>query len=258
MKIQVRNIATMLGWLLVGLVCVPGIQWVIEVSVRSGFAGLNILDLPAAYLDFYSRLNHVLGWIWIPLPYVLFFLYRLSRSKPGHVSEPSGCTPLGLAAFKGDLAGIRLLLRKGTDINQVDKVGRTPLHLAVLNRQVEMVRALLDAGADVDAMDSKLGFRPLHLAARQGDADTSEMLVRYGADIDAQSRPGETALHLAVINGFPAVVAVLLKYLARLEVRDGEGKTALQYAQENGNTEIAGLIQAHISETWAYLRLSNG
>ena len=56
------------------------------------------------------------------------------------------------------------LIRRGADVNAVDKVGRTALHLASSAWRLGPVRSLLRAGSDIFATD-KEGFTPLMLAA---------------------------------------------------------------------------------------------
>ncbi len=253
MKVLLGIVADLLGWLVLGLALMPAILWLVHEYLLAGTPGLQKTGLFVFYLDFYSGLAGISGWLWVLAPYLL---YLLVRPRPD-TSEPQDCTPLGLAASRGDIESIKTLLGKAVDLNCQDRAGRTPLHLAALNERVDVVSALLEAGADVDATDEQFGCRPLHLSARQGHAGVSELLVRYGADLDARSLRGETALHLASINGQPAVVTILLKYLAQVDICDSNGTTPLQYAETNGNAEIADLIREHMSDTWAYLQLEN-
>jgi ankyrin repeat protein len=47
-----------------------------------------------------------------------------------------------------DLAAANELIKRGIDVNKMNKYGFTPLHVAVMNESLEMVNLLLDAGAD--------------------------------------------------------------------------------------------------------------
>ena len=63
-----------------------------------------------------------------------------------------GSTPLGWAAFAGDLPMLQLCLTKGADVHLKAKKGATPLHMAVWNGDnANIVEALLGAGADPQA-----------------------------------------------------------------------------------------------------------
>ncbi len=253
MRALPRQVTELIVWLIPGLALMPGILWLVYEYLQVGVGGQQDAGLLVFYLDFYRGRTGVSSWLWVLVPYLLFLPFR----PHSETRRPRGCTPLGLAAFKGDIARIRALLRKGANINRRDRSGRTPLHLAAFSEGVDVVRLLLEAGADVDITDRRFGFRPLHFSARQGDADVSELLVRYGADVDGRSLRGETALHLAVMNAHPAVVTMLLKYLARVDIHDSNNKTPLQYAEADGKSEIVDLIQNHVSDTWAYLQLVN-
>lgn len=253
MKALFRHAAVLLGWLVLGIALVPGILWLVHEYLLAAAPGPQDTGLFVYYLDFYSGQAGISGWLWVLAPYLL---YLLVRSRPA-ARQSWGCTPLGLAAFNGDIIKINELLGKGADINRQDRAGRTALHLAALHERVGVVRMLLDAGAEVDVTDLRFGYRPLHFSARKGNVGVSELLVRHGADLDAQTLRGKTALHLAVINGHPAVVTILLKYLARVDICDSHNRTPLQYAEANGQTEIVGLIREHVSDTWAYLQLVN-
>jgi ankyrin repeat protein len=56
----------------------------------------------------------------------------------------------------------------------------TPLHLAAFKGSVEMVELLLARGADPNARADK-GATPLSAASRQGHKKVEAVLVRHGA-----------------------------------------------------------------------------
>ncbi len=63
-------------------------------------------------------------------------------------SQPQGRTTLHLAAMKGYIQIVHMLLEKGIDINTRDSQGWTALHLAAETGQQAVVKLLLDRGAD--------------------------------------------------------------------------------------------------------------
>ena len=74
---------------------------------------------------------------------------------------PYGSTPLGWAAFAGDVPLVRLCLEKGAKPNARAKKGSTPLHMATWNGDhAEVVALLLEAGADPRAANGA-GLSPL-------------------------------------------------------------------------------------------------
>lgn len=101
-----------------------------------------------------------------------------------------------LAAYLGDLDGIRSLVEQSKDVEKKDKNGKTPLSYASLGGNVEIVRFLIDQNARLDAADEK-GMTPLHYAAFGNHEATVGLLLAGGADINADSDEG-TPLHMAV------------------------------------------------------------
>src|SRR5262245_2263064 len=104
-----------------------------------------------------------------------------------------GRTPLMLAAGRGRLDLVRLLLAAGADVHALDVWGFSALASACLGGKTAayegVVRELLAAGAKPDAL-------ALANAASSGSLAMVRMLVAAGADVNAVSRFG-TALHQA-------------------------------------------------------------
>jgi ankyrin repeat protein len=66
---------------------------------------------------------------------------------------PEGDTCLHIAAARGDLRAIRLLIACGLDPNAKGDMGATPLHSAHLSRQSEAAKLLTSLGADENLKD---------------------------------------------------------------------------------------------------------
>ncbi|RPB22045.1 ankyrin, partial [Terfezia boudieri ATCC MYA-4762] len=60
-------------------------------------------------------------------------------------------TALHIAAKKGHLEVVKVLLDKGATINAMTHVNRTALHMAAENGHLEVVKVLLDKGATINA-----------------------------------------------------------------------------------------------------------
>lgn len=93
-----------------------------------------------------------------------------------------GCTPLSIAAIKGDPALLQLLLEKGSLVNTSDEFGVTPLMQAAMYGHQAAVEWLLryDADANVKAQTGKTAFA---LASARGYAEIARLLApaREGA-----------------------------------------------------------------------------
>ena len=59
-------------------------------------------------------------------------------------SKTNGVTALGIAAYKGSVEIIDLLVRAGANINLTSKSGIGPLYLAIKSKKVEAVQKLVD------------------------------------------------------------------------------------------------------------------
>ncbi|XP_051474372.1 nuclear factor NF-kappa-B p100 subunit isoform X2 [Apus apus] len=113
-------------------------------------------------------------------------LAHLGSSAPYLLRLPSfhGLLPVHLAVKAKSLSCLDLLVRKGADVNAVERQGgRTPLHLAVEMENLNMVTHLVKKlGADVNSR-TFAGNTPLHLAAGLGSPTLTKLLLKAGADM---------------------------------------------------------------------------
>jgi len=103
----------------------------------------------------------------------------------------------------GDLATFRkAIVRKSTEVFEVDAEGQTPLHIASYEGHLEMVQQLVFLNAQVDATD-KRQWTPLHCAAAGGADNVSDahlkivaFLLDSGANPNALSLDETAPIHL--------------------------------------------------------------
>jgi len=84
------------------------------------------------------------------------------------------------AAAKGDLVDVQRHLKKGADVNALNKDGVTPLMLAVGAGNANLVTYLLDKGANANARN-KDGITPLRIATDLKHEDVVMFLEQHGA-----------------------------------------------------------------------------
>lgn len=104
-------------------------------------------------------------------------------------------TTLQLAAMCNDDRYMRVVLKAGVDINVKNDRGSTALAIAAERGNVDGVRLLVSlkwCNVDVDAMDDD-GKTALMLACAQGYVDIATTLVNAGADVNVRARLGPTA-----------------------------------------------------------------
>jgi ankyrin repeat protein len=108
--------------------------------------------------------------------------------------SPDGFRPLGLAAFFGHEAGVRLLLERGADVRARGEgaIRTTALEAATAADEAAIARLLLDAGAD-PASAQPDGFTPLHAAAANRNRELYDLLLERGADPAAVAGDGTSA-----------------------------------------------------------------
>jgi len=112
-----------------------------------------------------------------------------------------GFTLVGLACFFEQLSMVKLLIKKGADINMASnndfKV--TPLHSACAKSHIKIAELLLNNGADVNAKQQS-GVTALHSAAHNGADELVQLLIDNGADVNAKMVDGQTPLFMAKEN----------------------------------------------------------
>ncbi len=124
--------------------------------------------------------------------------------------NPEGFTPLGLAAFFGQVDAVKVLLDHGAAVDAADRsrFGNTALDAAVAANHADIVRVLLAAGANANVRDSAR-YTPLHRAAANGNAEIARLLLEGGADANAVRDEGKTPLADAMDRGHADLAEVL-------------------------------------------------
>lgn len=143
-------------------------------------------------------------------PKLLAFLLENSFS-PNGLEEGNKRTLLSLAAEKGKIEVLNLLLKYKADVHQKDEKGLTPLCYAVQNNHAEIVKKLVNEGAEIN-LSLEIENRkssPLAIAVRQRNPMITKLLLENGADSDMA---GEDLLTIAVKNDDRSIVAELVKY----------------------------------------------
>lgn len=108
-------------------------------------------------------------------------------------------TPLMLAAIRGELEIVRLLVEKGAEVN---RRGWSALHYAASGGHVPVVRYLVEQNAYIDA-ESPNKTTPLMMAARHQHLAAMRLLVELGADPSAVNEAGVAAADYMRMLGQP-------------------------------------------------------
>ncbi|KAK2584128.1 hypothetical protein KPH14_006564 [Odynerus spinipes] len=144
----------------------------------------------------------------------------------------------------GDLEKLVNVLACGYNANHTfrEYAHRTGLHIAADKGHLSCVHVLVQAGAQLDVMDRNQ-LTPLMLAASKGKADVVKYLVRIGADVTMKGEDGMTALHMAAKSGHLEVCQIILTECkvprTLVDSVDDGGWTSLIWACEFCHADVA-------------------
>ena len=148
---------------------------------------------------------------------------------------------------------VRFVIDMVRDVSAQDANGWSAVHLAASRGNVPLMRLLIEKGADVNRVCVCKGFldardwTPLQMAARRSRTEVVDLLLARDADHRPANSRGATALHQAVEGDTPAIVRALIDKGADTQAKDNEGQTPRDYAaeipDEKTRAEIAGLLK---------------
>ncbi|XP_046278193.1 ankycorbin isoform X3 [Marmota monax] len=209
---------------------------------------------------------------------VASLLGKKGASATKHDSE--GKTAFHLAATKGHVECLRVMVAHGVDVTAQDTTGHSALHLAAKNGHHECVKKLLQSKCPAEGIDSSGktalhyaaaqgcllavqvlsehkspvnlkdldGNIPLLLAVQSGHSEVCRFLLDHGADVNSRDKNGRTALMLACEIGSSTIVEALIKKSADLNLVDSLGHNALHYSKLSENAGIQSLLLSKISQ----------
>uniref|UniRef100_A0A2I2ZYT8 Retinoic acid induced 14 n=1 Tax=Gorilla gorilla gorilla TaxID=9595 RepID=A0A2I2ZYT8_GORGO len=175
---------------------------------------------------------------------VASLLGKKGASATKHDSE--GKTAFHLAAAKGHVECLRVMVTHGVDVTAQDTTGHSALHLAAKNSHHECIRKLLQSKCPAESVDSS-GKTALHYVKSKSEF-ICHFLLDHGADVNSRNKSGRTALMLACEIGSSNVVEALIKKGADLNLVDSLGHNALHYSKLSENAGIQSLLLSKISQ----------
>ena len=154
--------------------------------------------------------------------------------------------PLLIAAERGDLGTIRLLVDNAAHLVFKDEDGETVVHSAVRSGKKDVVDFFLSSKCAIDAK-RKEGWTPLRIAVDRADVEMVKLLVANHADVEVADAAGVTPLAAAETAGNAELVNVLraaqqaqaIEAQQRLESQWQEAKAA------NSIQAMEGFIKEH-------------
>ncbi|UCH92792.1 MAG: ankyrin repeat domain-containing protein [Candidatus Aminicenantes bacterium] len=151
--------------------------------------------------------------------------------------------PLHWAAEKGHLEVVEFLISKGADVNVKNVEDETPLHYASGYGHKDVVKLLVSKGAAVNEK-TKRGNTPLSYAAMRNQVDIIKFLIAKGADVTVTTQNGFTLLHHSAWEGSKEMIEMLISKGIPADAQTDFGRTPLQMAVLAGNLEAAKVLVA--------------
>lgn len=166
----------------------------------------------------------------------------------------NGISLLMIAARRGNLANVDLLLKHGADVNQRDETsndnrGDTALLVALYAGQEQVVHRLLKAGARMD-VKNMWDWGPMHMAAQSDCIACLELVRSHGFPLNspAPASRGETPAMLAAARGRLESLKWFVLQGVDLRQEDPHGKTALDWAEFARRENTAQWIRQRLSD----------
>lgn len=176
----------------------------------------------------------------------------------------NGWNALHLAAVHGLNDVVDLLIRKGVDINALEKESMSnAIILATQKGFARITEALIAAGIDIHVTNNRNNTNALLMASQEGFTDCVRALLAAGARVDSVLANGLSSLHLACTHGRMGVIKLLLEYDAPVNLCSNDGSTPIGLAAQDSKEEIVRLLlekQANVNlsknKNWTPLLLA--
>ncbi len=147
------------------------------------------------------------------------------RLDPELAGKQQDMDKLVLAAFSGDLEGVRRIVEEGVSADSRDPSGIPALGWAAEGGNLTIVEYLLEKGAKLDS--GNFMTSPLNMAAAAGKEAIVQTLVKKGARIDSRDISGNTPLWNAAFKEQTEAVRILLNSGADPNSSNSMGNTPL-------------------------------
>ena len=166
----------------------------------------------------------------------------VSVRLPQRKNRPARETPLMLAAERGHLPTVRLLISLGTNINETNEFRQPALLYAIRENHVSTVNLLLKSGADPNLVMVDGDFVLREAATSSIDLKICRSLLKSSADPRIANKMGSTALHIAAFHGRADVARLLIRAGANVNHRDRLGHGPLTCAISRNHKNVAILL----------------
>ncbi|XP_018413089.1 PREDICTED: fibronectin type 3 and ankyrin repeat domains protein 1 [Nanorana parkeri] len=161
----------------------------------------------------------------------------------------SGKNSMMLACFSGHLDVGKYLKEQGASWENQDKSGCTAMHWAVDGGHVKVVQWMIKHGSEVDARDRRLRWTPLmRVCAVTGNVDVARCLISAGAEVNAKDRDGKSPLMVAALNNHEDLVRLLIESGADCSITNEYGISIAEMAKAFNRQNVAFILEKNKEE----------
>ena len=173
-------------------------------------------------------------------------LYVLLRRNSSLANKRNrlGCTPLYIAAQRGNLQLCKLLIDMGADLNMPNKYGHSPLHRAACNGHLNVCKLLVSKGCQLDSR-TNWGFTPLDRAIQKNKPAVAQFLISKGSSLYAKDNFGNTPFHRLAKHGRTEMISMFMNEGFDVNCRGCDGMTALHFAAEGSFLKTAEVLVSY-------------
>lgn len=164
----------------------------------------------------------------------------IQRGFDPNTRDAKGQPGLTIAMQEQSLKAARVLLAQpAVDVDALNQAGESALMMAALKGDLTALGLLLDRGARV----SQPGWSAIHYAATGPEPQAVGLLLDRGADVNAASPNGSTPLMMAAQYGAEASVKLLLERGADAKVRNQRDLRAADFARLAARDSLTRMLE---------------
>ncbi len=165
------------------------------------------------------------------------------------ISAPNGKNVLMVAAKRGDIGLVRLLVSAGVNVHTQTVTRGNALMFAALGGQLDVAKFLVDQGIALNAQGDN-GWSALTIAVAKGHNELLRWLIDQGADFNVPDIYQWTPLMRAINNEQEESADILLDTAGvLLDEQDEAGNTALHHAVIMKNSRLVERLVASGADT---------
>jgi ankyrin repeat protein len=162
--------------------------------------------------------------------------------------DAQGDTAVLMAARKGDLVALEILVLAGANVNALDVKRRDVLNIAISNKNTALARNALELGSDPTLVTSIYDGGAIIYGSAKGEVAIVEMLLKAGAPVNRINNLGWTALLEVAILGdgserYQRIATALIDAGADRSIEDKHGRTPYDHAVSQGNQILARILR---------------